>query len=267
MTQSGPSLVNGNMNRKFPHALTDGRTAAKLALEGLVVVVSILIAFALDAWWDERQLEQETAEDLAIVEYELAENIRLVQITMDIMNQVVAASRELVAQLKAHPDSDTVDVADNVLFWSLFSHPTFDPSLGGTDAWIATGRLQGLKSAELRQRLASVRGKVADVVEEQRIAREISVQQIYPLVKNQVGDLELIEDIYHAGLGARQSTGVRPPSQSGVISVPNSSALRFLLQTKTLWYVSSIGETQDFQAELEQIQIMLKQEMHQLRRE
>jgi hypothetical protein len=40
---------------------------AKLALEGAVVVISILIAFALDAWWNDRQLQQETAEDLAIV--------------------------------------------------------------------------------------------------------------------------------------------------------------------------------------------------------
>jgi hypothetical protein len=43
------------------------RNIAKLALEGAVVVISILIAFALDAWWNDRQLQQETAEDLAIV--------------------------------------------------------------------------------------------------------------------------------------------------------------------------------------------------------
>ena len=251
------------MNRTLLHTSIDSRTTTKLALEGLVVVVSILIAFALDAWWDDRQLEQETAEDLAIVEYELAENIRLIQITMDILYQVVAANRELVAQLTAHPDADMVDVADNVVFWSLFSHPTFDPSFGATDAWIATGRLQGLESAVLRQRLASVRGKVEDVVEEQRIAREISVEQIYPLVKDQIDDIGLIEDIFSAGFGARQSTGVQPPSQSGLISFPNSNALRFLLQAKTLWYVSSIDETRDFQSELEQIQVMLQDEMRQ----
>ena len=32
-----------------------GTNAMKLALEGLVVVASILIAFVLDAWWDRRQ--------------------------------------------------------------------------------------------------------------------------------------------------------------------------------------------------------------------
>lgn len=58
------------------------RNIAKLILEGLVVVASILVAFALDAWWDDRQLQQETAEDLVIVEYELAENVRLAQLTI-----------------------------------------------------------------------------------------------------------------------------------------------------------------------------------------
>ena len=104
------------MNRNSSNALVDRRAVAKLALEGIVVVFSILIAFALDAWWDERQLARETAEDLAIVEYELAENIRLVQITMDTLNQVVAANRELVAELLARPDADTIDVPDTVAF-------------------------------------------------------------------------------------------------------------------------------------------------------
>ena len=116
---------------------------AKLALEGAVVVASILVAFALDAWWDDRQLQQETAEDLAIVQFELAENIRLVQVTMDIMNQVVEANTALIAKLMAQPDSAMVEIEDTTLFWGLFSNPTFDPSLGGTDAWIGAGRVGG----------------------------------------------------------------------------------------------------------------------------
>ena len=63
--------------------LFNRRKFAKLALDGAVVVASILIAFALDAWWDDRQLQKETAEDLAIVQFELAESFRLVQLYMD----------------------------------------------------------------------------------------------------------------------------------------------------------------------------------------
>lgn len=247
--------------------LFDRRNIAQLGLEGLVVVVSILIAFALDAWWADRQLQQETAEDLAIVEYELAENIRLVQVTLDIINQVIAANNELIAALMANPDSAMVEIDDTTLFWGVFINPTLDPSLGGTDAWIAAGHLGGLDSPVLRQRLASVRGKVEDVVEEQRIAREIAVHEIYPLIKDQIGDIGLVQQLFRDGFHARQSTSVQAVTGSGTISVPNSNGLRFLLRARTLWFEASIYETRDFQTELEQIQQLLQEEVGRLRGE
>jgi len=39
-----------------------------LSIEATAIVVSILLAFAIDAWWEERQTEQDIIEDLAIVE-------------------------------------------------------------------------------------------------------------------------------------------------------------------------------------------------------
>lgn len=248
------------------HELISRRNIAKLALEGAVVVVSILIAFALDAWWDDRQLQQQTVEDLAIVEYELTENIRLVQLTMDIMAQVVAANNALISELMTHPDSAMVEIEDTTLFWGLFSNPTFDPSLGGTDAWIAAGRLGGLGSPLLRQRLASVRGKVEDVVEEQRVAREIAVHEIYPLIKDQIGDISLVQKLFSDGFHARQSTSVKSVAGSGMVSIPNSNGLRFLLRARTLWLEASIYETGDFQAELEEIQSLLQEEILRLGR-
>ena len=123
--------------------------------------------------------------------------------------------------------------------------------MGGTDAWIATGRLSGLGSPALRQRLASVRGKVEDVVEEQRIAREIGVREIYPLIKSDIGDIDPIQEIMSAGLSARQSTPVLPLNSSGTISIRNSDELRFLLRARMLWYEGSLHETRDFLTELE----------------
>jgi hypothetical protein len=237
------------------------RSVAKLALEGMVVVVSILIAFALDAWWSDRQLQQDTAEDLAIVQFELAENIRLVQVTMDILNQVIEANDVLMTELMAQPDSAMVEIEDITILHGIFSNPTLDLSLGGTDAWIAAGRLAGLGSPVLRQRLASVRGKVNDVVEEQRMAREIAVHEIYPLLKDEIGDIELVQQLVSDGMHARQKTSIQAVSGSGTISVPNSNALRFMLRARMIWYEASVYETGDFQTELEEIQLLLEEEM------
>ena len=236
-------------------------SAARLAAEGLVVVVSILIAFALDAWWAERQLEREMAEDLAIVDYELAENIRLVKLTIDIMGRVVAANNTLISELQAQAESPNLEIADTTLYWGLFINPTLDPSLGGIDAWIAAGRLAGIDSPVLRQRLASVRGKVEDVVEEQRVARDIGLRTIYPLIQDEIGDIGLVQDVFAAGLHIRQGASVQEIPTSGVIPVPNSGALRFALRARTIWYEAAIREMLDFQAELEEIQVLVRAEM------
>jgi hypothetical protein len=241
--------------------LISRRTAAELVAEGVVVIASILIAFALDAWWAGKQLEQEIAEDLAIVEHELAENVRLVQLSIDIMKRVVATNNTLVAALEAQPESATVEVADTTLFWGLFSNPTLDPSLGGIDAWIASGRIAGIDSPLLRQRLAGVRGKVADVIEEQRVARDIGVNQIYPLIQDRIEGIELVKQVFMSGLHARPSTPVLTITEAGTVSVPNSSALRFLLQTRAIWYEAAIFEMGDFQAELEEIQVLIREEI------
>ena len=244
--------------------LVNRRNIAKLALESAVVVMSILIAFALDAWWNERQLQRDTAEDLAIVQFELEENIRLIRVTTDIIDQVLAANDVFIAELTSQPDSTMVDIDDTTIWWAIFNNPTLDLSFGATDAWIADGRLGALGSPMLRQRLASVRGKVGDVVEEQQIAREISVREIYPAIKDEIGDIELVQEIVSAGLQARQRTSVQAISGSGTIAVRNSNALRFLLRARSLWYEASRYETRDFQTELEEIQLLLQEEIHRL---
>jgi hypothetical protein len=264
MTQSGPSGAGDIIGAILTQELFSRRNIAKLALEGAVVVTSILVAFALDAWWADKQQEQETNEDLAIVEFELAENIRLVQVTMDIMNNVVEANKTLIAQLMAQPDSAMVEIEDTTIFWGIFSNPTLDPSFGGIDAWIAAGRLGALGNPVLRQRLASVRGKVEDVIEEQRIAREIAVHEIYPLIKDKIGDIGIVQQLFSDGYHARQSTSVQAVTGMGTVSVPNSNALRFLLRARMIWYEASIYETGDFQTELEEIQLLLQEEIRQL---
>ena len=52
------------------------------------------------------------------------------------------------------------------------------------------------------------RGKVEDVVEEQRVARDISVREIYPLIQDKIGDIDLVIQLFASGLHARPSQPV-----------------------------------------------------------
>lgn len=239
------------------HSLASRQYLSKLVLEGVVVVASILIAFALDAWWAERQLRSEIRGDLSILEHELAENEQLARFQIDMMEQIVAANNSLVADLAAREEAVTVPVADTLFFWSIFINPTLDPSLGGIDAWIAAGRMSGVDQPMLRQRLASIRGMVEDVVEEQRVARDISTFAIYPLIGDGAGDIALVQALFASGYHMRVRTAIELQPESGTIDVRNSSALRFLLRSRTIWYEASILEMQGFLVEIREIRELI----------
>ena len=232
----------------------------RLAVEAPAIVVSILLAFAIDAWWEERQTEQDIAEDLAIVEHELEENIRLVQLAIESMQIIVAAKDRIISELKADPDAESIEVPVADVFWGIFNNPTLDPSLGGTDAWIAAGQLGVIESLELRQRLAGVRGKFEDVFEDQRDARDLSILQIYPVLQEGT-DVDLVKEMFAAGLHSRAATEVLEVPDYGMMRLPNSSALIFSLQTRGLWYEASIMETRDLLDELVEIRALVQAEM------
>ena len=48
----------------------------RIALEGVVIVISILLAFGIDAWWDRRQAAERFQETLGSLEAAFVENIR-----------------------------------------------------------------------------------------------------------------------------------------------------------------------------------------------
>ena len=102
------------------------------------------------------------------------------------------------------------------------------------------------------------------MVEEQHIAREIGVREIYPLIKSGIGDVGPVQDIFSAGLTTRQSTSIIPVHSKETVAIRNTDELRFLLRATVMWYEASINETRDFQIELEEIQVMLQEEMERL---
>ena len=245
-------MANGKQN---------GIGIRRLFAEGVMVVASILVAFALDAWWEERQLEQEMREDLTIVQAELTENIRLAEQMIEMMGRVTDAGDSIVDAMLAKPDAAQIEVPGQWLYWGMFNNPTLDPSLGAIDAWIATGRLAGIRNAELRKRLASVRGKVDDVTEEQHIARELGTRDLYPLLSEVMNDLGPIAETFAAGLTQRQRIGVHDIAELEPMAIPNGNGIQLLMQARILWYRASLGEMGDFRDELLEIQALLNEEL------
>lgn len=138
----------------------------RVVAEGGVIALSILLALAGDAWWDERRdraLEQELIAD---VRAELVESLDEMQGAIDFhldsatsrIDRLEVMSAEEIRAL-APEEVDRYAVA-------VWAFNNFDDRLGTLDGMVSSGRLQLLEDRRLRSLLAEWRGRVDDIEEE-----------------------------------------------------------------------------------------------------
>ena len=118
--------------------------------QGAVVVSSILIAFAVDAVWEESKERRDLNEDLANIALELEENRARVVYHLDLAQRIANALDVLYLAIDTGGPSPLV--ADTTS-WLANITPTLDASLGAIDALIASGRMAVVDNPELSRRL------------------------------------------------------------------------------------------------------------------
>ena len=125
-----------------------------LIAESVVIVASILLAFAIQAWWDERQ-EQITVERLLssfLAEYQ--NNIELVHEDLRYRRAVERTTLQLfeLAASPSPPDAKVVDELIGGLFWIESPGATW----GALESLVTGSQLELIANVELRERLASL---------------------------------------------------------------------------------------------------------------
>jgi hypothetical protein len=156
----------------------------RLVLEGLVIVVSILLAFSLDTWWNARN---ERVEEIAVLENLRAEfsaagdqldaYISLHRRIADAASATLASVQEALAN-----GESSVPVPDTALA-IIFVPPTFDPRLGTLDGLLASGRLGILGDPELRRSLAGWPGLLAEGTEEEEKVLQYVLNHLGPVLR------------------------------------------------------------------------------------
>lgn len=163
----------------------------KTLRDAAVVVASILIAFALEAWWDEQQLSRDVQADLA----NIGEQLLAVESSVDEIDRrasnIINAGSALLAQLEGHDEGDPVAVTDTLLWWGVRSSPSLDVSIGAVTALIASGRIGAVQDPQLRLRLANLQGQIDDVTEDQAAARQHDLMILGPLLSEYVDQAHL----------------------------------------------------------------------------
>jgi hypothetical protein len=126
----------------------------RIAIEGAVIVVSILLAFAIDAWWEERGARAAELEQLVRVAQELEANSERLRRKLEIIEYSIEGTEELISWMGPEP----VDVPAQTFHghWNkFFSIGMYSVLRGATQDYLATGKTGSLHHVEIRDALSA----------------------------------------------------------------------------------------------------------------
>ena len=126
----------------------------RIAVEAMAIVVSILLAFAIDAWWDDRQERIEEREVLLGLKSEFSRYRDDLAISIEIhANALLSTSEFIVATRRGSWDSEVHNF--DLAFADLVDPKSLDYGGGILDALISSGRLEIISDNDLRVKLAT----------------------------------------------------------------------------------------------------------------
>lgn len=192
-----------------------GGRLPKLAVEVVVIVGSILLAFGIEAWWEERG--ERVREQEAIVR--LTDEFEAVRTELDRVEAVwrgetvanptaavsvptgLAIAERTLAAMGTTPPGPVVDTMVSAML--SVGTPARLPE-GTLNALISSGGLSLLRSDSLRAGLAGWAAFRRTVVEDTEALRDLTSQRIIPWLWEQGIPLRTVDvrTGYHEGLGA-----------------------------------------------------------------
>lgn len=233
----------------------EGAGIRKRLGQGAMVVSSILVAFAVDALWEESKERRDLNDDLANIALELEENRNRAVYHLDMAQRMANALDALY--LAIDTDGPTPLLADTTV-WLAHITPTLDASLGAIDALIASGRMAVVDNPELSRRLAGLRGRVEDAVEEQVQAQEIHFTRVLPELDDL--DHQATRHISDAFWAQARIPG-RQLEYRGQVVHPGGPTLLTALSLRHTLSTVTVGELRDLLDELDLIERLVEDEV------
>ena len=160
---------------------------ARILRDIVIVVAGILIAFALDAWWEERADRQEERAILLSLKAEFEKNAHHIFQAQRQHERALSASLQLLAMTanggEAGDDGEETDPAKvPQLLVGVLGTYTVNPADGATKALLQSGKLDLIQNAKLRHQVAAWPGALDDYLEEERRAIRESESFLYPAI-------------------------------------------------------------------------------------
>ena len=215
----------------------------RLSVEAAAIVISILLAFAIDAWWEgqkDREIEQELLVSL-VQEFERAAT------EFDIQGQrhdrrLAGATQlaNLTEQSVQQLDSETL----RNLWFQAYSPAISDPPEGALTSAIATGSISLSRNKVLKSRLTDWSGQLADLHH---------TEQNLSYYMNNI----LIPDISQRALLPHANAVSGPDFGDALLAMPTKNHLNWIAHVTGI----SMKENEQAQYEVAEILELLRNEI------
>jgi len=157
----------------------------RMLIEVFVIIISILLAFAIEAWWSEFKERKVEREILLGIREDFLYNSDLLDMTEEKHLQGLEASNILASM--AGPEAELTIKNDSIeiLIQSLRNHWTYDP-ITGTLLALINSDITLVENWELRKSLVSWLDLVKDMNEDELSQRNEVQQHLTPFLIEQI---------------------------------------------------------------------------------
>ena len=137
-------------------------------------------------------MADEVRQDLANVTQELVGNRERIMFQLDVMDRMASGGEAMLKLMESNPTTIVTNIPDTLAFLGTFGSPTLDASLGAVEALIASGRLGSVADPAVRLRLAGLRDRIEDAVENQPRSIELYDDYLIPLIYSEFDQAALL---------------------------------------------------------------------------
>jgi hypothetical protein len=164
----------------------------RILVEALAIVASILLAFAIDAWWQDRNDSAIELQYLEAVREDLVRSVELLDSTESLQRTQVDY---LHALLETTPDTPLSDELREWIYEALFSIRSYQPQLSALDELESSGQSELIRSPEVRRAMAVVRQRIDAMENGQQDLQQTQQGFIDPFLVDNFNLADLMPDL------------------------------------------------------------------------
>lgn len=151
----------------------------RVVVESGAVVLSILLAFSIDASWDQhRERVQESALLRGILADFKASRPNLAE-RAELARRMATNTALLLDLVSAWDGTKPLSVPDSLIL-GVLGGPTYEPDTNTLEAALGSGEIESIRSDEIRAELATWRRSLLDTTEDEVEVRRLTNEQLVP---------------------------------------------------------------------------------------